>query len=128
MDLGDRADRFRFLIRDRDSKFTARSTPCSLAPTSAHQHPDPGTPGECDRGTLHRHPAPRMLDHLLIIGTRHLAAVLREYIDHYNGHRPHRALHQQPPAGGTQPRAEGVIRPLRRDRLGGLIHEYVQVA
>jgi hypothetical protein len=54
--------------------------------------------------------------------------VLREYIDHYNGHRPHRALHQQPPAGGTQLRSKAVIRTLRRDRLGGLIHEYVQVA
>jgi putative transposase len=54
--------------------------------------------------------------------------MLREYVEHYNGHRPHRTLHQQPPASGTPPRSEAVIRPLRRDRLGGLIHEYVQVA
>ena len=54
--------------------------------------------------------------------------MLRQYVDHDNGHRPHRALHQQPPAGGTAPRSEAIIRTLRRDRLGGLIHEYVQVA
>jgi putative transposase len=68
------------------------------------------------------------LDHLLITGPRHLTAVLQEYVEHYNGHRPHRALHQQPPAGGTAPSAEAIIRLLRRDRLGGLIHEYVHVA
>jgi len=47
---------------------------------------------------------------------------------HYNAHRPHRSLGQSPPAGGTPPRSDATVRPLRRDRLGGLIHEYVQVA
>jgi Ankyrin repeat len=51
-----------------------------------------------------------------------------EYLQHYNAHRPHRSLDQRPPAGGTPPGSGAVIRPLRRDRLGGLIHEYVQVA
>ena len=51
--------------------------------------------------------------------------MLRQYVDHDKGHRPRRALHQQPPAGGTAPRPAATIRPLRRDRLGGLIHEYV---
>jgi hypothetical protein len=44
----------------------------------------------------------------------------------YNGHRPHRTLQQNPPAGRVHP--PGGVRVLRRDRLGGLIHEYAQVA
>jgi hypothetical protein len=52
-----------------------------------------------------------------------------EYADHYNTHRPRRALRQNPPAGRAHPSAEMTgVRVLRRDRLGGLIHEYAQVA
>jgi putative transposase len=66
---------------------------------------------------------------MLITGERHLRLVLREYVDHYNGHRPHRTLQQDPPAGRTHPLAEVAgMRVLRRDRLGGLIREYSQVA
>ncbi len=69
------------------------------------------------------------LDRMLITGERHLQLVLGEYADHYNTHRPHRTLHQNPPAGRQGPPAAGAsIRVLRRDRLGGLIHEYSQVA
>ena len=69
------------------------------------------------------------LDRMLITGERHLQLVLGEYADHYNTHRPHRTLHQNPPAGRQSPPAAGAsIRVLRRDRLGGLIHEYSQVA
>jgi len=75
-------------------------------------------------GTLRR----ECLDHLLITGPRHLAAVLQEYIEHYNTHRPHRSLRQQPPTGATPPRSSASLPPLRRDRLGGLVHEYAQVA
>jgi putative transposase len=66
---------------------------------------------------------------MLITGERHLRLVLDEYIDHYTTHRPHRALEQSPPAGCPRPPALGAnIRVLRHDRLGGLIHEYSQVA
>jgi putative transposase len=66
---------------------------------------------------------------MLITGERHLRLVLGEYADHYNLHRPHRALQQAPPAGRPVPPAAGAsVRVLRRDRLGGLIHEYSQVA
>jgi transposase InsO family protein len=69
------------------------------------------------------------LDRMLITGERHLRLVLGEYADHYNGHRPHRTLDQNPPAGRQDPPTVGIgIRVLRRDRLGGLIHEYAQVA
>ncbi len=69
------------------------------------------------------------LDRMLITGERHLHLVLGVYTGHYNTHRPHRTLHQSPPAGRQDPPAAGTsIRVLRRDRLGGLIHEYAQVA
>ncbi|HEY6792097.1 MAG TPA: integrase core domain-containing protein [Trebonia sp.] len=61
------------------------------------------------------------LDRMLITGERHLRLVLDEHADHYNSHRPHRALHQGPPAGRPHPPAPGArVRVLRRDRLGGL--------
>jgi transposase InsO family protein len=70
------------------------------------------------------------LDRMLITSERHLKLVLGEYIDHYNAHRPHRALGQSPPTGRPLlPSALGAnVRVLRRDRLGGLIREYAQVA
>jgi putative transposase len=66
------------------------------------------------------------LDRILILSRSHLEHVLREYVTHHNTHRPHRALDQQPPIPKPTP-----IRPppdqahvRRRDRLGGLLHEY----
>ena len=56
-------------------------------------------------------------------------AFMPTYVDHYNAQRPHRTLQQNPPAGRVHPPPIGTnIRVLRRDRLGGLIHEYAQVA
>ncbi len=66
---------------------------------------------------------------MLITGERHLRLVLNEYVDHYNVHRPHRTLQQSPPAGRGYPPAEVAgMQVLRRDRLGGLIHEYARAA
>jgi transposase InsO family protein len=66
-------------------------------------HSDTGTPANAiaERfiGTLHR----ECLDHILIAGPRHLDAVLREFAQHYNTHRPHQSLHQRPPTGTTPP-------------------------
>ena len=129
MDLGDRADQFRFLIRDRDSKFTAAfdavfaGADIRIIRTPVRA-PRANAIAERFIGTLRR----ECLDHLLITGPRHLDAVLREFVEHYNTHRPHRSLDQHPPAGATPPPSGATIRPLRRDRLGGLVHEYVQVA
>jgi putative transposase len=129
MDLEEQAGRFRFLIRDRDSKFT---TAFDAVFTGADiriirtpiRAPRANAIAERFIGTLRR----ECLDHLLITGPRHLDLVLREYVQHFNTHRPHRSLDQRPPAGGAPPRSGATVRPLRRDRLGGLIHEYVQVA
>ena len=63
------------------------------------------------------------LDWLLILNRRHLERVLRVYVNHYNRERPHRALELRPPEPKAHARsAPGEIH--RRDRLGGLIHEY----
>jgi transposase InsO family protein len=129
MDLGDRAEQFRFLIRDRDSKFTAAfdavfsSTNIRIIRTPPRA-PRANAIAERWIGTLRR----ECLDHLLITGPHHLKLVLQEYVEHYNTHRPHRSLDQHPPADRTPPPSSAAIRPLRRDRLGGLVHEYVQVA
>jgi putative transposase len=62
---------------------------------------------------------------MLVAGERHLRLILGEYADHYNLHRPHRSLQQEPPTGRAHPPAEATgTRVLRRDRIGGLIHEY----
>ena len=69
------------------------------------------------------------LDRTLITGERHLRLTLGGYIDHYNSHRPHRALQQSPRAGRPHPPAlDANVRVLRQDRLGGLIREYSRVA
>jgi transposase InsO family protein len=129
MNLGDRAEQFGYVIRDRDSKFTSgfdavfAGADIRITRTPV-QAPRANAIAERFIGTLCR----ECLDHLLITGSRHLAVVLQEYLEHYNRHRPHRSLDQHPPAGRTPPPSGGTVRPLRRDRLGGLIHEYVQVA
>jgi len=76
-------------------------------------------------GTVRR----ELLDRILIMGRRHLEIALSGYVAHYNDHRPHRALGQAPPQGAVPaitPSAD--MRVVRVDRLGGLIHEYAQVA
>jgi putative transposase len=70
-------------------------------------------------GTVRR----ECLDWLLILGYRHLEQVLHDYVDHYNAARPHQALELRAPLARGQPlRPGGEI--VRRDRLGGLVHEY----
>jgi putative transposase len=113
MDLGHRAEQFRFLIRDRDSKFTA-GFDAAFAGAGIRilrtpvRAPRANAIAERFIGTLRQ----ECLDHLLITGPRHLAVVLREFVEHYNTHRPHRSLRQQPPAGLTPPRSGATNRPL----------------
>jgi transposase InsO family protein len=131
MDLDDGGRRARFLIHDRDSKFAAAfdavfvsagvriiRTPVRAPNANAHV--------ERWVGSVRR----ECLDRLLILGRRQLEHVLRIYVQHYNGRRPHRALDLEPPdatpavaaARGDPPPPLTTLR--RRDLLGGLIHEY----
>jgi putative transposase len=65
---------------------------------------------------------------MLLLGPQHLQIALLGYVAHYQ-HRPHRALGQAPPQGAVAPPAPAAnVRILRVDRLGGLIHQYIQVA
>lgn len=122
----DRTAPLRFLIRDRDAKFTAafdevfRSegvrilrTPVRAARANAIM--------ERWFGSLRR----ECLDRLLIVGRRHLERVLQIYVEHYNTHRPHRSLDQRAPTRAT-PCGSGVVDLIavrRRDRLGGPLQE-----
>ena len=77
-------------------------------------------------GTVRR----ECLDRLIVVGRRHLEGILAEYLQHYNEHRPHRSLAQRPPAAAADepaPAPEGAVL-LKRDVLGGLVHEYRLVA
>ena len=70
------------------------------------------------------------LDWLLIVGRGHLEQVLRIYVQHYNRHRPHRALGLQAPDSPAEVIADKdrLDRVHRRDLLGGLVHEYQRAA
>ena len=130
MNFDDQASSFKFRIRDRDAKFSAAfDAVLTAAGTRIIKTPvrPPRANAIAERWIASaRH---ECLDRMLITGERHLRLILGEYVDHYNTHRPHRALHQNPPTGCPHPPAlSGNIRILRRDRLGGLIHEYSQVA
>jgi putative transposase len=133
MRLDDEHVRIRYLIRDRDSKFTRdfdevfRSEGIRVikAPVRA-----PRARAHAERwvGSLRR----ECLDRLLILGRRQLERVVCEYVQHYNLHRPHRSLGQRAPLAQPPPRDERepsnepleLDRLRRRDRLGGLLHEY----
>jgi putative transposase len=131
MDLDDAGRRIRFLIRDRDAKFTAAFDAVFTAidvriirtPVRA---PRANAIAERFVGSIRR----ELLNRILIINQRHAATVLGEYQHHYNSHRPHRTLDQAAPLRPLPQRTTtnetNAIR--RRDRLGGLLHEYQQVA
>jgi putative transposase len=130
MDLEDHADGLKFLIRDRDAKFTTvfdgvfTATGVRIIKTPVRA-PRANAIGERWVGSARR----ECLDQMLIADERHLWLVLGEYTDHHSGHRPYRSLQQDPPAGRLHPPVEmSNVRVLRRDRLGGFIREYTQVA
>ena len=130
MDLDDAHRRFGFLIRDRDSRFTAAfdavfaAIDVQIVKTPVRA-PRANAIAERFVGTVRR----ELLDRLLIINQLHAAAVLRELERHYNGHRPHRTLGQAAPTRPLLRRTRTELCKLRRrDRCSGLIHEYHQVA
>jgi putative transposase len=119
------------LIRDRDARF-ARSFDAVFRAENVHivrtpvRAPRANAIAERWVGSVRR----ECLDWLLILGRGHLEQVLRDYVAHYNAARPHRALELRAPLARGQPIVpmSGPNRVIRRDRLGGLIHEYEPVA
>jgi hypothetical protein len=131
MDLGDRIDTLRFLIHDRDPLFTTAFAVVFRADGLRVITTLPRMNAICERviGTFRR----ELLGRTLILGERDLAMVLREYLVHYNRHRPHQSRQQRPPDIQTQPiqdTAEPIdLRRIRRKRLvTGLISEYHHAA
>ena len=130
MHLADQERSFRFLLHDRDSKFSGafdevfRSEGMRIIRTPIRA-PNANAYAERWVGTLRR----ECLDRILIINRRHLEQVLRLYTAHYNQHRPHRSLSLQPP---DQPPAVLARAPAihihKHEVLGGLINEYKAAA
>jgi hypothetical protein len=124
MDLDDAGRQLRFLIRDRDAKFTAAFDAVVTAidirivktPVRA---PRANAIAERFVETIRR----ELLDRLLIINQRHAAAVLRQFERRYNRHRPHRTLDQAAPSRPLPHHAPTDVHKIRRrDRLGGLVN------
>jgi putative transposase len=117
----------RFPLRDRHEKFTLafdevlRSEGVEVIRLPV-QFPVANSFAERWVGTARR----ECLDHLLILGRRHLEYVLSQFVEHYQEARPHQGLGQRTPSGASAAGAGGRIG--RRDRLGGLIHEYERAA
>jgi putative transposase len=130
MDLGDGADRFRFLVRDRGGQFTSVFDAVFAGAGIEVVR----TPPRCPRANAYAERWVRTLrgeltDRMLIFGERHLRHVLAEYVRHYNERRPHRALDlspPRPPATVIDLAEQRRIR--RRPILGGLINEYERAA
>ncbi|HEY1853293.1 MAG TPA: integrase core domain-containing protein [Solirubrobacterales bacterium] len=131
--LQDGGSSVRFLIRDNDAKFTGafdevfESEGIEVIRTPL-EAPKANAIAERFVGTVRR----ECLDWLLVVNRRHLERVLHAFIDYYNVHRPHRALGLAAPApAAVVPLASSppdAARVNRRDRLGGLIHEYLAAA
>jgi hypothetical protein len=130
--LGERRRQVRFLVRDHDAKFSRsfddvfRSQDAKVLVTPVRA---PKANARAERWV--RTVRAECLDWLLIVGRGHLEQVLRVYVQHYNAHRPHRALGLQPPDPPDRLTIlgeddQGAVR--RHDSLGGLLHEYRRAA
>jgi putative transposase len=132
MALEEQNRQIRFVLRDRDAKFSrafddlfrSEGAEILLSPVQA---PYANAYAERWVGTVRA----ECLDWLLIVGRGHLEQVLRIYVQHYNQHRPHRALRLEAPDPPTELSVvargwQGKVH--RRDLLGGLLHEYRRAA
>ena len=131
MDLEDAGTRVKFVLHDRDASFTTAFDSVFQSARvrvirSAVRAPRMNSIMERWIGSCRR----ELFDRTLICNQRYLMTFLREYEDFCNTHRPHRTLNQAAP---LRPLPDGVtgldhFRVLRRDRAGGVIHEYRLVA
>jgi putative transposase len=134
MDLEDAGSRARFLIRDRDGKFPALFD-AILADAGIETVLSgvrmPRMNAICERWVLTCRR--ELLDRTLIWNQRHLLHALREFEQFYNGHRPHQGIANARPLRPLPPPipeldATTRLHVRRRDRLGGILHEYQHAA
>jgi putative transposase len=126
-ELKDRSSPVRFLVRDRDAKYSEafnevfRTEGVRVIRTPIRA---PRANAFAERWV--RTVRNECLDWILVLGIRHLERVLRAYACHYNGRRPHRGLDLAAPGDRESPPSLSIrsTRLVRRDLLGGLIHEY----
>jgi transposase InsO family protein len=127
--LAERSRAVKSLLRDRDKRFTANfdevfHTEGIRVIKTLPRKPRANAFAECFVGSVCR----ECLDRRPIFNRRHLGQVLTEYLTHYNGHRPHRALDQwAPKTSGREPvpiDKPDAIQLRRNEILGGLIKEY----
>jgi hypothetical protein len=128
MDLGDRVGSFRFLIRDRDTKFT-KVFDAVFAGAGVNSGEDPAahTAGELLRRAVGAHRTSRVHRPHADLQRTVLRSALAEYVDHYS-HRPHQSRSQRPPDHDEQTVVllEGRIE--RRKIFDGLINEWHRTA
>jgi putative transposase len=129
---GDQLAGTRALLRDRGSQFidafdeVFRTEGCQIL-KSPVRTPVANSFAERWIGSLRR----ELLDRTIIWNRRQLQRLVVDYIDHYNQHRPHRSLHQQPPTATeetTPSEPPPQLHVVRSTRCDGLIHEYRKAA
>jgi putative transposase len=129
LDLGDRIGSFRFLIRDRDAKFTAVFDAIFAGEGVKMVKIPPRTPrANCYAERWIRTARAECADRMLIYSERHLRSVLDQFVGQHNGHRPHQSGQQRPPDRDDQADVPLDLPVQRRKVLGGLINEYHRVA
>jgi len=128
-DLADCGRSIKFLIRDRDTKFTASFDEVFASESIRVIKTPVRSRANAYAERWVRTIRTECLDWVLILGRRHLDGILRQYVRHYNQQRPHRGIDLKVPVATSETAAAPPsLHAHRHDVLGGLIHEYYPVA